>query len=245
MAALRPPTTPARHDGRMRILVVEDDDRVAAAVQDALAQRGYHTSRAATGAAAFAACTGGRPVDLVLLDLTLPDGDGAELAVRLRAATSIPVIVVTARGDVMSRVDVLSRGADDYVVKPFSIAELLARIGAVLRRARPDAAPLDDIVETGDVRIDLGARTVTVAGTAVTLTKLEFDVLAALARARGAVVERQRLVLQVWNTDWLGLGMEHALEVHISNLRRKLGRPQLIETVRGVGYRLVMSPPVD
>ena len=226
----------------MRILVVEDDDRVAAALQDALAQRGYRTSRAATGAAAFAACTGGRSIDLVLLDLGLPDVDGADLAVRLRSATSIPVIVVTARGDVTSRVDVLRRGADDYVVKPFSIAELLARIMAVLRRASQGAGPVDDIVETGDVRIDLGTRTVTVAGTAVTLSQRPFDVLAALARRRGAVVERQRLLMEVWDTEWRG--MERSLEVHVSNLRSKLGRPQLIETVRGVGYRLVMLPPV-
>jgi DNA-binding response OmpR family regulator len=220
----------------MRILVVEDDNRVAAALQDALSQRGYDVARAATAAAALETCTGGRRIDLVLLDLGLPDLNGAQLAVRLREVTTAPVIVVTALGDVTSRVDLLRRGADDYVVKPFAIAELLARITAVLRRTRAGEAPPEEPIEIGDVRIDYGARIVTVAEEPVTLTRLEFDVLATLARAGGQVVARQRLLVEVWDTDWQG--MERSLEVHVGNLRAKLDRPGLIETVRGIGYRL-------
>jgi DNA-binding response OmpR family regulator len=206
-----------------------------------LSQRGYRVARAATAAAALEACSGGRRVDLVLLDLGLPDLDGAEVAVRLRETAAIPVIVVTARGDVTSRVDVLRRGADDYVVKPFAIAELLARIEAVLRRTGAGVRSAGDAVEIDDLRIDFGARIVTVAGVAVTLTRLEFDVLATLARAAGTVVDRQRLLVEVWDTDWQG--MERSLEVHVGNLRAKLDRPRLIETVRSVGYRLAIPRP--
>ena len=226
----------------MRILVVEDDDRVAAALQDALTQRGYGVLRAQTGAAALSLCES-HHVDLVLLDLGLPDIDGTEVAVTLRATTKIPVIVVTARADLPSRVGVLRGGADDYVVKPFSIAELLARIEAVLRRTHRGDEAADGPIEIGDLHVDPSSRVVTVAGARVALTRKEFDVLAILARANGAAIDRQRLLVEVWGTDWLG--MSRTLEVHIATLRSKLGRRDTIETVRGVGYRIPVAPPVS
>lgn len=225
----------------MRILVVEDDDRVAAALESALTQRGYQVARAPTGADALAACRSGPPVDLVLLDLGLPDVDGAQLAAELRASSSVPLIVVTARAELVTRVELLRRGADDYVVKPFSTAELLARIEAVLRRTHASAADAAMAVEVGGARIDLIARTVAVDGAPVELTRKEFDVLAALVRADGATVDRQRLLVDVWGTDWLG--MSRTLEVHVATLRSKLGATRIIDTVRGVGYRLAVPEP--
>jgi DNA-binding response OmpR family regulator len=227
----------------VRILVVEDDDRVADAMRDGLAQRGYHAARAATGAEAVAACEGAQPPDLVLLDLGLPDVDGADLCVRLRRRSGVPVIVVTARGDLPSRVQGLRRGADDYVVKPFSLAELLARIEAVLRRTHAAAPGPESVVTVGDVEIDLSARRVTVAGEPVALTRKEFEILAALARAPGAAVDRQRLLVEVWETDWAG--MSRTLDVHVATLRSKLGRPDVVQTVRGVGYRLATDLPPE
>jgi DNA-binding response OmpR family regulator len=147
---------------------------------------------------------------------------------------SVPVIVVTARGDLASRVQGLRGGADDYLVKPFALAELLARVEAVMRRA-PAARPAE-AVAVGELTVDLAARRVTVAGTPVALTLKEFDLLAALARAPGCTIDRQRLLLDVWHSDYPALS--RTLDVHIATLRAKLGRPELVETVRGVGYRL-------
>ena len=222
----------------MRILVVEDDDHVAGALESALRQRGYEVVRAASGAQALAACQQGPPLDLVLLDLGLPDSKGLQLSVTLRAGSAAPVIIVTADGEIRSRVDALRLGADDYIVKPFNGAELLARVEAVLRRCRRVAEP--ETVEVGDVQMDLRARNVTVAGRPVALTRMEFGLLAMLVRNRGAVVERQRILVQVWGTDWLGTS--RTLEVHVATVRRKLERPWIIETARGVGYRLGTSP---
>jgi DNA-binding response OmpR family regulator len=222
----------------MRILVVEDDDHVAAALESALRQRGYEVVRAASGAEALALCRQGPPLDLVLLDLGLPDSTGLQLSVTLRAGSGAPVIVVTADGEIRSRVDALRLGADDYIVKPFNGGELLARVEAVLRRCRHVAEP--ETAEVGDVQLDLRARNVTVAGRPVALTRMEFGLLAMLVRNRGAVVERQRILVQVWGTDWLGTS--RTLEVHVATVRRKLGRPWIIETARGVGYRLGSAP---
>jgi DNA-binding response OmpR family regulator len=222
----------------MRILVVEDDDHVAGALESALRQRGYHVVCAASGAQALAACRQGPPLDLVLLDLGLPDSTGLQLSVTLRGASGAPVVIVTADGEIRSRVEALRLGADDYIVKPFNRAELLARVEAVLRRCRRVAEP--ETVEVGDVHMDLRARNVTVAGRSVALTRMEFGLLAMLVRNRGSVVERQRILVQVWGTDWLGTS--RTLEVHVATVRRKLGRPWIIETARGVGYRLGTSP---
>ncbi|MGC4749731.1 response regulator transcription factor [Micromonospora sp. DT201] len=215
----------------MRILLVEDDRRVAAALCSALTRRGYEVEHAATVAAALSAA----PCDLVLLDLTLPDGDGTDLCRELRRrSTQLGIIAVTARGEERDRVLGLRLGADDYVVKPFSMVELQARIEAVLRRAT-NAAPERHRIEAGPVHIDVPARTVTVDGRAVTLTRKEFDVLLSLARQPGVAVPRDRILLDAWGTTWAD---RHTVEVHVGSLRGKLGDARLVETVRGVGYRL-------
>ncbi|MGW4466468.1 response regulator transcription factor [Micromonospora sp. NBC_01796] len=215
----------------MRILLVEDDSRVAAAMASALTRRGFDIEQAATAAAALAAA----PCDLVLLDLTLPDGDGVEVCRTLRQRSpQIGIIAVTARGEERDRVLGLRVGADDYVVKPFSMAELHARIEAVLRRGAY-TAPERTVIEAGRIRIDVTARSAEIDGVPVALTRKEFDILMSLARQPGLVVPRDRILLDVWQTTWTG---RHTVEVHVGSLRAKLGDPGLVETVRGVGYRL-------
>jgi len=187
----------------MRILVVEDDDRVAGALQSALLLRGYEVARAQTGAAALEACAARSDLDLVLLDLGLPDCDGMVVAAELRAG-SIAVIVVTARADVMSQVVALRGGADDFVVKPFSTDALMARIEAVLRRTQRTPAPPAAVMQVGELRVDPAAQIATLADGRIALTRIEFAILEQLARANGAVVGHQRMLLAVWGTDWRG-----------------------------------------
>jgi DNA-binding response OmpR family regulator len=177
-------------------------------------------------------------VDVVLLDLGLPDADGVDVCRAIREASDVPVIVVTARGDVEDRIVGLHSGADDYVVKPYDVGELVARIHAVQRRRGPEASEaVDRVVTTADgVAIDLGRHTVTVDGAEVVLTRKEFQVLALLASARGTVCTRTRIVAEVWGRSWPGAN--RTLDVHVATLRTKLGRPELVQTVRGVGYRL-------
>lgn len=222
----------------MRVLVVEDNFRVARGLETALRQRGYEVIRAVTAAEALAA----PPVDLVLLDLGLPDRDGLEVCRELRRRGDVAIIAVTARGEERERVTGLRLGADDYVVKPFGVAELHARIDAVMRRAARSSAPQATVV-IGDIKVHLDAHRVEVAGREIALTRKEFDLLAALARRPGAVVTRDQLVAQVWHTTWAGNA--HTLEVHVASLRGKLGRPRLVQTVRGVGYRLRVEPEGD
>mgnify|MGYP001443401231 CR=1 FL=1 len=216
---------------RVRVLLVEDDTSVAGALESALRRRGYQVVRAGTAAEALAAPT----VDLVLLDLGLPDGDGIDVCRELRRRNDhVAIIAVTARGEERDRVAGLRTGADDYVVKPFSMAELQARIDAVLRRV-VRATPPAEVIEAGPIRIDLAARQATVDGRELTLTRKEFELLSVLARQAGSVVPRHQLLMEVWNTTF---GVDHTLEVHIASLRNKLGIPHLVQTVRGVGYRL-------
>ncbi|GAA4552451.1 response regulator transcription factor [Pseudonocardia xishanensis] len=220
----------------MHILLVEDDDRVAAALRPALHRHGMTTTRLDRGREAVEHLAG---VDVVLLDLGLPDADGVDVCRAIREASDVPVIVVTARGDVEDRIVGLHSGADDYVVKPYDVGELVARIHAVQRRRGPEAAEQqgDRVVTTPDgVAIDLGRHTVTVDGAEVTLTRKEFQVLALLASARGTVCTRTRIVAEVWGRSWPGAN--RTLDVHVATLRTKLGRPELVQTVRGVGYRL-------
>ncbi|MWA04764.1 response regulator [Actinomadura sp. LD22] len=222
----------------MRILLVDDDDRFADALTVALRRQGFEVCRAATGAAALAA----PPADLVLLDLGLPDLDGIEVCRRLRTGGDVAIIAVTARGEERDRVLGLRSGADDYLVKPFGIAELAARIDAVIRRVRPAARPV--VVAAGGLRVDTARHQVTAAdGSPVALTRKEFELLAALARQPGLVVTRERLLIEVWNGVWPGA--RRTLDVHIATLRAKLGDPALIRTVHGVGYRLAVEddPP--
>jgi len=216
-----------------RILVVEDDDRVASALCAALTRAGYQVTRAADGAEGLTE-VGRGAVDLVLLDLGLPDLDGLDVCRRIRAASGVPLIAVTARGTERDRVDGLRTGADDYVVKPFALAELLARIEAVLRRSRPAQSGAGLGATVGDLAIDLDSRRVTVDGGPVELTRKEFDLLVLLVRRRGTVVGREEILRAVWDTDWPGTG--RTLDVHVASLRQKLDRPELVRTVRGVGY---------
>ncbi|MEV6195837.1 response regulator transcription factor [Streptomyces sp. NPDC051920] len=224
----------------MRLLLVEDDNHVAAALSAVLARHGFEVTHARSGEEALQALVPESDgFGVVLLDLGLPDQDGYEVCGKIRKRTATPVIMVTARADVRSRIHGLNLGADDYVVKPYDTGELLARIHAVSRRSAHDdgAAPGEDLVLLGPVRIELPNRQVTVDGSAVQLTRKEFDLLALLAQRPGVVFRREQIISEVWRTSWEGTG--RTLEVHVASLRSKLRMPALIETVRGVGYRLV------
>ncbi|MCQ4082938.1 response regulator transcription factor [Streptomyces sp. RB6PN25] len=249
----------------MRLLLVEDDERVAAALSALLAKHGFDVVHAGNGEEALRALLpdAGPPFGVVLLDLGLPDQDGFDVCGRIRRITGTPVIMVTARSDVRSRIHGLNLGADDYVVKPYDTGELLARIHAVSRRATADDSntaagqggasgtndttgtsalhiPPDgprEAVRIGPVAIEPSTRQVVVDGVPVPLTRKEFDLLALLAGRPGVVYRREQIISEVWRTSWEGTG--RTLEVHVASLRSKLGLPALIETVRGVGYRLV------
>ncbi|MCP3797674.1 response regulator transcription factor [Allokutzneria sp. A3M-2-11 16] len=219
----------------MRILVVEDDDRVARGLVTALQHAGYDVHRVATAAAALQA----GHADVVLLDLGLPDADGLDLLRRLRQTEGMAIIAVTARGEERERVLGLRSGADDYVVKPFGTAELLARVEAVLRRTRSARASAEsdaETIEVGRLKLDLSSRLATVDGEQILLTRKEFDVLALLVARPGSVVSRDHILDQVWHTSWEA--RSRSLDTHIATLRGKLGEHVRIETVRGVGYRL-------
>lgn len=223
----------------MRILIVEDDDRVAAALDAFLARSGYATVRASDGVEAMALL--GADTEVVLLDLGLPDVDGIDLCRRIRGRSEVPIVIVTARSQVAERIKGLRAGADDFVVKPYDVHELLARIEAVTRRTRPVRPELEGVVtiQAGAVEIDLVSRQVRIEGSAVELTPKEFDIIAVLARYPGVAVPKDRLIREVWNTDWRGFA--HSLEVHVGAIRRKTGTHRIIDTVRGVGYRLMGS----
>lgn len=252
----------------MRVLIVEDDDAIATPLAKGLERDGFAVDRVATAAHALdrGAST---EFDVVLLDLGLPDRDGFDVCRELRARSDVPIIVVTARSEEVDRVVGLELGADDYLVKPFGLRELVARIRAVVRRRAP-VAPLDDsapvngsvnagangtvngvgnghahpdgrvhpgsVVEVGALAVDRRTRRVTVDGDAVALTPKEFDLLAFLADDAGAVRPRQELLENVWDPHWYG--PTKTLDVHVASLRKKLGDPGWIETVRGVGFRL-------
>jgi DNA-binding response OmpR family regulator len=244
----------------MRLLLVEDDNHVAAALSAVLARHGFAVTHARSGEEALRALlpdamAGKSPFGVVLLDLGLPDQDGYEVCGKIRKLTSTPVIMVTARADVRSRIHGLNLGADDYVVKPYDTGELLARIHAVARRTVPNAEEFGagaategagaaggarGLIRLGPVGIELATRRVMVDGTAVQLTRKEFDLLALLAQRPGVVFRREQIISEVWRTSWEGTG--RTLEVHVASLRSKLRMPALIETVRGVGYRLVVPP---
>ena len=217
----------------MRALLVEDDAVLGAAVVRALAANGFRVQHVTSGSAALAAVRDSAP-DVVLLDMGLPDRDGIGVCRGIREMSRVPILAVTGRGAVQARVAGLRNGADDYIVKPFLIEELLARIDAVLRRTRGlGVAPA---VVAGDVEIDLARRSVTVAGAEVTLARKEFELLAALARREGAVVARDELLDEVWGSA--DASARRTLEAHVGLVRSKLGRPEVIVTARGVGYRL-------
>ena len=220
--------------GGPRILLVEDESSIADPFAKLLRREGFDAIVARTAAEALERARTVEP-DLVLLDLALPDGDGRDVCRTLRATSSVPVIMVTARGTETDKIVGLEIGADDYVVKPFSAAEVIARIRAVLRRVseKPDAGPAEPI-RVGPLEVDLAARRVAVDGDEVELSRKEFDLLAELARHAGRVVKREDLMSRVWDENWFG--STKTLDVHVGWLRKKLG-PEWIETVRGVGFR--------
>jgi two-component system response regulator RegX3 len=215
----------------VHVLLVEDDDAIAEPLVAGLERDGFAVSRVATADDALAA---ERP-DFVLLDLGLPDGDGTDVCRELRARSEVPIIVITARGDEIDRVVLLELGADDYLVKPFGLRELTARIRAVARRmgARGDRS---STVEVGPLALDRRTRRVVLDGRELVLTPKEFDLLAFLASDPGAVLSRQTIIETVWDAHWFG--PTKTLDVHMASLRKKLGDPNWIETVRGVGFRL-------
>ena len=215
----------------VRLLLVEDDPTISDPLLEGLRREGFDVELAATGAAALAA----PPVDLVLLDLGLPDLEGRVVCQELRAASNVPIIVVTARSDEIDRVVLFELGADDYVVKPFGFRELVARIRAVLRRVgQPDASSNDDEpVVVGELVVDRRRHAVAFNAAPIALTPKEYDLLLCLAVDAGAVKTREQLMREVWDEHWWG--STKTLDVHIASLRRKLA-PEVIETVRSVGY---------
>jgi DNA-binding response OmpR family regulator len=210
------------------VLVVEDDDSIATQLVRGLARGGYHVDHVDTGGAAIAR----RPVDVVLLDLGLPDIDGVQVCRKLRERSDAAIIVITAYGEEPDRIMALDAGADDYLVKPFGLGELQARIRAVLRRVRPEG----DVVRHGPLLVDLRAARVTVNDQEIQLTPKEFDILECLAVDPGRVVTRQEILETAWDAHWYG--PTKVLDVHVAALRKKLGVPGLIETVYGRGFRL-------
>ena len=218
----------------MLVLVVEDDPAVAEPLLEGLRRNGFETEHVAYAAHVVPAVTSSSRIDVILLDLGLPDGDGLDVLRELRRITDIPVIIATARGDETDRIVGLELGADDYVVKPFSVRELAARVRAVARRRR-----VEPTIDGGRVVVDRARHVALVDGSVVELTAKEFDLLAVLAEEPGRAVPRQELFSRVWDPVWIGTGK--TLDVHVASLRKKLGDPTLIETVRGVGYRLAES----
>jgi DNA-binding response OmpR family regulator len=215
----------------MEILLVEDDDSIAEPLAAGLRRDGFEVARVRTASQALAH----EAPEFVLLDLGLPDADGSDVCRELRARGETPIIVITARADEIDRVVLLELGADDYLVKPFGFRELRARIRAVLRRTQP-RAEVPPTTKIGDLEIDRRTRRVTQGDEELQLTPKEFDLLAYLASDPGAVFARQDILEAVWDTHWYG--PTKTLDVHIAALRKKLGDPGWIATVRGVGFRL-------
>jgi two-component system, OmpR family, response regulator RegX3 len=225
--------------GRRTILMVEDESSITAPLIEALEREGFESAVARTAAEGMS-LAGDLTPDLVLLDVGLPDGSGYDVCRELRRSSEVPIIMLSARGEETDRIVGLEVGADDYVVKPFSARELVARIRAVLRRARPAESPAaDEPLEVGDVQLDQARHQVTQGGELLELTRKEFDLLRLLMRNAGAVVSREQLIEDVWDANWFG--PTKTLDVHISALRKKLGddpaAPRYVHTVRGVGFR--------
>jgi DNA-binding response OmpR family regulator len=225
----------------VRVLLIDDDRRLQELLKTFLEQNGVSVVGAPDGARGLQLLETGT-FDAVLLDVMMPGMDGLEVVRRIRAKSSVPVLMLTARGDETDRVVGLEVGADDYVPKPFSPRELLARLRAVLRRSKPEA--LAERLAVGDVQADVGTREVQVGGQSVELTGIEFDILVALMRRPGRVVPREALLSEAGRSDVV-VG-ERTVDVHISHLRAKLGddprSPRRIKTVRGVGYVLAREP---
>lgn len=225
---------------RRLALVVEDEAPLAALVRSYLEREGFEVATAADGESAVELARAREP-DVVVLDLMLPGIDGLEACRRIRTFSDAYILMLTARAEETDKVAGLSTGADDYVTKPFSPGELVARVRALLRRPRGGGgAPASPPRRFGDLVVDPLGREVLVGGRPVELTRLEFDLLDALSERPHVVFTRSQLVERVWGPTWFG--DEHVVDVHVANLRRKLGddgrKPRYIRTVRGVGYRM-------
>jgi DNA-binding response OmpR family regulator len=216
------------------VLLVEDEESIGALVRTYLGRDGYRVVWVRTGEEALAELVR-HPVRIVVLDIGLPGMDGFEVCRQLRSRSSVPILMLTARDEEPDRVAGLELGADDYVPKPFSPRELAARVKAILRRADP--SPQESVLALGDVVVDLEGRDVTVDGQIVELTAKEFDLLAYFLECQGIVLSRDRLLDRVWGMSYPG--GTRTVDVHVGQLRRKLGRPELIRTVRGAGYKAV------
>ena len=242
----RPNGRTAARDGRAwqdrlmsRVLMIDDDEKLVALVTEYLEPQGFEIATAHDGRTGLDAARSTSP-DLVVLDLMLPEMDGLEVCRRLRRDSAVPVLMLTARGDETDRIVGLELGADDYLPKPFSPRELLARIRAILRRAAAPTAATPRVVVVGNLRLEPEARRVEVAGREVSLTSAEFDLLFALAARAGRVLSRDQLLQLVHGPGWAAYA--RSVDVHISRIRQKIEgdprQPQRLKTVRGVGYLL-------
>src|SRR5918999_1312836 len=223
---------------RPRVLFVEDESSISGPFSKALAREGFEPVVARTAARALELADEIEP-DIVLLDLTLPDRDGRDVCRALRRRSNVPIVMLTARGTETDRIVGLELGADDYVVKPFSGAEVIARMRAVLRRVKSSGAEAPSELSVGPVRIEVGSRRVWLDGAELALSRKEFDLLVELVSHAGEVVTREDLIARVWDENWFG--STKTLDVHVGWLRGKLGddaaNPRLLHTVRGVGFR--------
>ena len=219
------------------ILLVEDETSITEPLAEALRSEGFDTQVAGTVAEALELAR--REPDLVLLDVMLPDGSGFDVCRELRTRSQVPIIMLTARGEEADRVVGLELGADDYVVKPFSAREVVARVRAVLRRTAVSTEPGQGPLAVGALRLDPARHEATLDGLALELSRKEFELLQLLMRNAGSVVTRERLIDEVWDPNWFG--STKTLDVHVSGIRRKLGddpaEPRYLHTVRGVGFR--------
>ncbi len=239
MTATRPASgAPAAAEAKVRVLVIDDDPQIVRALRINLVARGYHVTVAVDGAAALRLAADKHP-DVVVLDLGLPDLDGTEVIAGLRGWTSVPIIVLSARVDSADKVRALDAGADDYMTKPFGMAELLARLRAAVRRAATDVGENQGVVDLGSVRIDLAAKLVSRGGSDVHLTPTEWGILEMLLKHRGKLVTQRELLRSVWGPKYEDNG--NYLRVYLAQLRRKIednpSRPRFLITEPGMGYR--------
>jgi DNA-binding response OmpR family regulator len=218
------------------VLIVEDEHSIGALIRSYLSRDGYGVVWVRSGEEALIELVR-HSVRIVVLDIGLPGMDGFEVCRQIRSRSSVPILIVTARDEEPDRVAGLELGADDYITKPFSPRELVARVKAILRRSEP--APSDPVLTLGDIVVDLQGREVSVGGEPVELTAKEFDLLACLVENPGIVLSRDTLLDRAWGTTYPG--GTRTVDVHVGQLRRKLGRPALIRTVRGAGYKAVSA----
>jgi DNA-binding response OmpR family regulator len=224
----------ARDGSGPRVLLIEDDYSIGRLVRSYLERTGYRVVWVRSGEEGMIEL-GRHGVRIVVLDIGLPGIDGFDVCKRIRARSSVPIVMLTARDEEPDRVAGLEVGADDYLTKPFSPRELAARLKAVLRRT--EAGSQEEVLTLGDVVVERGGREVTVDGRSVALTVKEFDLLAWLLEHAGIVFSREQLLDRVWGMSYLG--GTRTVDVHVAQVRRKLGRPELIRTVRGAGYKAV------